>query len=403
MPRTDRATGRDYTPRPPQPHPDVRRPARPSSTTVAEAPREDDGAPPAFQIARLTHVPGGAAVKWVRRVDRVQRNAHNIRMFEGDYHQLHDDGRISARPGTLFLVCVEDRRAVERIYVYVYLSDDIWYDTGAPSVVREQSWHRILRNYVDGWTVLSRVQRVVRACTEGQLVVQAELYRLAPQPHRPDATSTAEIRETCVQALAHFRDIVSQATGNITELTNDSIHRAFRAWADNVAESTNTDYDSVVAALGDALAEPPPHIGGDLSDQLQELAGWLPDNHVEQRTEDELEAVLQACDSIRHRVADERHLRDWQFNVVRDLGMKRRQAHAAMQDRSLTEIFVANNHEAAVDYLDRYYDFRRPSAEDVERVLTEIADEGEAKRRQRPPSVENRLARNIRLERKQNG
>jgi len=321
-------------------------------------------------------------------------------MFEGDYHQMRD-GRISARPGMLFLLCIKDRHAVERIYVYIYLPDDIWYGTGAPPMVREQGWHRILRNYVDGWAVLSRVQRVVRACTEGQLAIQEELHRLPPRLNATPSESP-DVYDSAFQALAHFRDIANQATGNITELTNDSIRRAFGAWANNVAESTSTDYEAVVAALGDALAEPTPHTGGELQDHLQELASWLPDEHGERLAENELEIVLQVCDNIRQHVADERHTRTWQFNVLRELGMSRRRARPAMQDRSLTEIFVTNNYETAVDYLDRYYDFRGPSVEDVERVLTEIANEGEAKRRQRPPSVENRLARNIRLGRRRN-
>ncbi len=399
MPRTGRSTSRDYSStaasgRSPQ------RPQRQPSTTVAEAPRDDDGAPPAFQLSRHTHVPG-LSVQWVRRVDRVQQNAHNIRMFEGGYHQLRD-GRISARPGMLFLVCIKNRRAVERIYVYIYLPDDIWYDTGTPSVVRGPGWHRILRNYVDGWTVLSRVQRVFRACTEGQLAVQDELHRMTPELLGSLDVPDPEIRSTLIQALAHFRDIADQAIGNIVELSNDTIRRAFRTWADNVAESTSTNYEAVVAALGDALAEPSPHTGGDLSDQLQELASWLPDDHNERLAENELETVLQVCDNIRKSVDDERHTRQWQRDVLIRLGMQRRRAREAMQDRSLTEIFVSQNYETAVNYLDRYYDFRRPTVEDVERVLTEIADEEEVKKRQQLPHVENRLARNIRLGRRRN-
>lgn len=400
MPRTSRSTGGDYTPRPPQPHPDARRHAGPPATRVAEAPSADAGAPFTYLIARHTHVPGGVAVQWVRRVDRVQQNAHSIRMFEGDYHQLRD-GRISARSGSLFLICVKDRRAVERIYVYIYLPDDIWYDTGIPPIVRGQGWHRILRNYVDGWTVLSRVQRVIRACTEGQLAMQAELHQMAMLTTH-GAAPDPEIGATFVQALAHFRDIANQATGDITELTNDSIRRAFRAWATNVAESTSTDYDAVVAALSDSLAEPTPHTGGDLSDQLSELASWLPDEHGERLAENELEIVLQVCDNVRQYVADEQHTRTWQFNVLRELGMPGRQAREAMQDRSLTEIFMSQNHMTAVSYLDHYYDFGSTTAADVKQVLTRIANEGEAKRRQQPPSVENRLARNIRLGRKRN-
>lgn len=402
MPRTNRATGRDYASRPPRAHPDARqRPPTPPVTTVVEPPRADEGAPPSFQIVRHTHVPGGTAIQWVKRVDRVIQNAHNIRMFEGDYHRLAH-GRIYARPGNLFLISVKDRRDVERVCLYLYLPDDIWYNTGMPSIVRIQGWHRIVRNYADGWAVLSSVQRVVRACNEAQIMLQNALQAATIRAGSVAVSDGPETERTRT-AIAHFRDISEQAAGNITELTADSVRRSFRAWADGVAQATAADYDTVVTALSDALTEPTPHTGGTLEDTLRELAAWIPDRDLGDLENDDMDTVTQICDNVRTGIRDERRMREWQFRVLRRLGMTRGRAQDACNDRSLTEIFVGQHHETAVNYLDRFYDFRKTTPEAVDQALTAVADASQATKRRDRPSTDNRLARNIRIGRNRDG
>jgi len=317
-----------------------------------------------------------------------------MRMFAGDYHTM-EGGAIQALPGSLFLVCMQDRNKVEHISLYLYLPDDIWYDTGMPPMVRQAGWHRMMRNYVDGWAVLSRMQRIVRACTEAQLVLQEEIHR--SRRRAVDADPSDSVVHT--QALAQFRDIAERASGNITELTDDTIRRAFRAWADSVAASTRTDYEAVVAALGNALAEPTPHTGGDLETHLSDLASWVPNNNLAYLDTRELERILQIYDNVREAVRVESRQRDWQYSVLLQLGMPRRRARNAAQDRSLTEQLVGNHFETVVKYLERFYDFRKASVERVEQIITNTPRDGEGER-QHLPTVENRLARNIRLGRR---
>lgn len=396
MPRTDRATGRNYTSRAPLPHPDARRRTRgqqDATYVTTEPPRDDDGAPPVLQVARSTRVP--EKTEWVRRVDRVVPNAHNIRMFEGDYHQLVGD-RINARPGSVFLVCSKDRRGDEWIRTYIYLPDDIWYDTQTPPVQRVSGWHRIVRNYISGWTALTKVQRVVRACTLAEVALQEAFHAELRGSEDFEAEITPELQAT-MDAIEHFRSIATMVTGDINELNEDAIRRSFRAWADGVAESTSTSYDAVVNTLSDALVEPTPDTGGVLAEQLQELDSWLPTNtSVANLDEDELTLVMQVVANVTAAVRDERHLRQWQFEVLRRLGMNRRKARDASQDRSLTEILVANEHETAVNYLDRFYDVRSINPATVEEVLQVVANNG-ATERHELPTKERRLARRIRI------
>lgn len=396
MPRANRATGRNYTSRAPLPHPDARRRNRrqQDATYVTEPPRDDDGSPPILQVARSTRVPQGT--EWVRRVDRVVPNAHNIRMFEGDYHQLSGD-RINACPGSVFLVCSKDRRGDEWIRVYVYLPDDLWYDTQTPPVQRTHGWHRIVRNYISGWTALTKVQRVVRACTLAEVALQEAFHAgLRGTEDEGEAEITDEMTEI-MGAIEHFREIATRVTGDINELTEDAIRRSFRAWADGVAESTSTSYDAVVSTLSDALVEPTPDTGGTLTEQLQELASWVPDRGpLEHLDKDELTQVILVTDNVRHAVAEERQQREWQFNVLRRLGMNRRKARDAAQDRSLTEVLVAEEYETAVNYLDRFYDVRDINPDTVEEVLNVVANQRAAER-QHLPTKENRLARRIRI------
>jgi hypothetical protein len=274
--------------------------------------------------------------------------------------------------------------------------------------MRESGWHRILRNYVGSWTVLSRVQRVLRACTAAQIALQ-ETIQDENRAHFEEITGI-QVPEPADIAAAHaaadhFQEIANEVTGNITEMNLDAIRRSFRSWANNVAEFTETDYDRVVEALSEALTEPEPQTGGTLAEQLQELHAWVPDEHIgEVLADDELEMVLQVCDNVRAAVRDERHQREWQYDVLTRLRMPRRRARDAARDRSLTEILIANEHEAAVDYLERFYDFNRTSAGAIERTLNAVAnEEGATERRQKKlPTTENRLARKIRLGRRTN-
>jgi len=315
-------------------------------------------------------------------------------MFAGDYLEIRD-GQSAVRPGTVCLICIKARGGTERVHVYVYLPDDIWYQTNTPPLVRQPGWHRIMRNYLDGWTVLSRAQRVVRACTEAQLAIHDDMAAL-------DAADVLQ-RDAYVGALAHFQEIASAATGDIVTLTTDTIRRSFRSWADRVASSTGTNYDEVVTTLSDAIAEPTPHTGGDLHDTLKELAVWVPNRDLEHVGDAELDEILQVCENVQQAVRDERHTKGWQYAVLVRLGMRRRSATNASEDRSLTEILIGNHYETAVNYMDRFYDFRGTTPEDVERVLNEIANADtakKAKKRHKLPRAENRLARFIRLRKK---
>jgi hypothetical protein len=318
-------------------------------------------------------------------------------MFEGDYHQLTGD-RINARPGSVFLVCSKDRRGDEWIRVYIYLPDDIWYDTQTPPVQRVQGWHRVVRNYISGWAALTKVQRVVRACTLAEVALQEAFHAgLRGTEDEGEAEITPEMTQI-MSAIEHFREIAARVTGDINELTEDAIRRSFRSWADGIAESTSTSYDAVVATLSDALVEPTPNTGGTLAEQLQELESWLPErSSVADIDEDELVLVMQVVANVTHAVKEERRQREWQYDVLRRLGMNRRKARDAAQDRSLTEILVSEVYETAVNYLDRFYDLRNINPDTVEEVLRVVADKDMAKERQHLPTGENRLARRIRI------
>lgn len=401
MPRAGRQTGRSYESRAPLSHPDARRRYRDRPTaegSVTEPPQADDGIPTAFQAIRHTVVPL-RGVEWVRRVDRVSNNAHNIRMFEGGYVDVAS-GAIDARPGSIFLISTGGRRRnprnVEHIHVYIYLPDDLWFDTGAPPTIREQGWHRILRNFVASWTVLSRVQRIMRACIEGRVIMQEDMHRIEREAW-PNPASPLELA-TAASAAIHFSEIANRITGDIEELTNDSIRRAFDVWVVGVCRSTGSDRNDVVEALSNALVEPEPQTGGDLAEQLQALGSWLPDRDMTTSLDgDELVLAQQVVDNVQVSLRDERHQREWQYTVMRRLGMSRRGARMVSLDRSLTEILVGNHYDTAVNYLDRFYNFRKTDADSVERVLAEVANEGATKELRELPPTENRLARNIKL------
>jgi len=390
---------------------------------VTERVSDDSGSGPELLVRHRTRVP--PRTQWLREVTSVEPSRSGINAFEGEYVRTNKQGRgpneheyARIRPGSLLLTCVKNRQGHEHIVVFMYLPEDIWWQTGFEPVVRSTGWHLLVRSHIQSWVALSRVQRIVRACMEATAEARNLLYERTDEEHDDEyeallAAITHDEYEALLAAITHMQDIVNTVTGNIRELTHDSIRRSFDAWAHSIEETTQASRDEVLGLLSEALVDDTtdvpeiPHLN-DLLDRL--LNAVAPDGSLRpsRMGRDDLEQVSTLVTNIASSVHVEREVRTWQLNVLHTLDAQLQAKHnAGMQIITISDLTVDRDFTAALqrgarhaaEYLN---DTRRipATAEDISVALSNAVQQGTEQPSATAPSAENRLARNIRIGRR---
>jgi len=386
MPRSTRATDRNYESHAPVPHPDaMRNTPRPPPPSAPPAQNADIGLASEFIVSRRVPVPCSNIV-WVRHVHSVVRNASNIRTFLGRYvHE--DDGMLTAHPGGIYLVCRQDRNHDQWVYAYLLLPDDIWIEIADPPVQRVSGWHQLLRETIATWTTIPKVQRIAQACMHAELTLQ-QIIQDEVRSASPTAVTanTRAVREA-QQAIAHFRDIAERARNSA--VTQETVTERFNNFIDGLAIALQVD-----------AADVRTHIREILGTQVIQLGARIPPRQaIINASTAKLDEVAGLAETALANVQDARQERDYTLNVLQQIGAPFDNVDDVARDKCLLKLFRDDAFKAIAKHLRDEYSFRT-SAQAIRDAINILANTHLADERQDLPTSQTRRTRRIRIGRK---
>lgn len=384
MPRSE-PTGEDYTPTPPEPHPEARQRVVPPAP--APPPEED---PPLFTTAVSTRLPGGRA-EFVRRVTGVDNTQSGIQMFEGGYVYASDDGGgVMARPGELFLICNNPAQERQYINLYIYMPNNIWWPVPHREQRRSRGWHQAIRPTVRLWTALSAPERVRRACNTsiGQLRTYLQNTRL-------DSASVAQATD----ALNEFSAIRGAVENNGSSVTRAHLVDLFETWVAETCSATGADNDLVMNAVRDATYVEQPVKEDRLVTAITQLPPWLGDapEDLSRSCNGDLQRLHRILDRVKDLANREQAVREWQSHIMLALNIGPRKANRIAKDRDLTNMLRMGDCFAAVDHLRSRHGIKDKSYEAMRDAITAAGPFPGSAAVPDEASNDNRLARKIRL------
>jgi len=392
----------EYSSRRPQVHADAPAHQRPVLPPITAAqPREDEDVPVPFRISHYTTVPDDT--RWIKQVTAVRPNHSGMRSYSGGYVTIVD-GRAFVRPGMLLLVCRREREGHETVSLFVYLPHDMWHQISGRPVVRAVGWHQLMRNQINEWAVLSRPQRVLRACTEASVDVQEMLF---------NTREGTDAHQQLQAALVHLNEISRIATGDDVELSEDSLRRSFGAWLARTAELLDTEEETIAVAIREAFPIPETPNPTGFMELLGVLAEALDNNStyaLNNLSEVELSHIQMVLSSINTEVTNMHRARIHRGNFLTqiDFRLARREIgpidYHVMQNLARSEELTDKLTEspAAIAVYLSSKTRRNIRAQDVTYALSHIPALGTtpAVREETPRE---RLTRNVRIRRNQNG
>jgi hypothetical protein len=161
MPRRGNAEGQYRSPRKSPDRDEI------LNTTLRQAQNNSNiGMPVRFHDRVPTRLPIDN-IKWAREVDYVLPNAGRARDFLGRYVEGHAD---HVQPGSVLLICDEKDK---KLSTWIHLPLNTWYDTAFGRVPWAAGWAQVMRRHINSWVILSRAQRVVRACRSAFIALDA--------------------------------------------------------------------------------------------------------------------------------------------------------------------------------------------------------------------------------------
>jgi len=323
-------------------------------------------------------------------------NQSAIQLFVGSYVYLRDTA-LNITPGDILLVCTRRRGGPEVVHLLIFVNDDVWYEAHESPVTRAQGWHMLLRGPARSWTILSRRQRIFRACSEAMTSLAHEIHL---------ATSGgSDAPVTTINALEHFTEIRNQVIVTTAQHSYEEMRIALDDWLTSTAVASGRTRVDLVNSLLSAderqMLSPDTAIATPLAEAIADLAyvlghaGVLDDPRA---ADSELEDVQAACDHVSRLLDEERCARNLLMAAFTTLGMKPVTAFSAARDAMLRRILETRDYAASTRYmLSNYMDGTTFTAEQVQQAM-ESATQISA-----PvvlPGTENRQTRNIRLGRR---
>jgi hypothetical protein len=227
------------------------------------------GAPAHWRAARYVRTP--ARFDWLRQVTAVVGPVTGIRDFIGSYVNLRgtDVQQAFVHEGSVLLGCVPQvdtgmldttRRANYRranVMIYIFLPENIWYSPTNGTHAQRTGWHADIATELRSWTILTRVERVQRACREAI----ALLIRDAAI-HADEATNAAYLQFQ--QILASLEEQLGPAGAPNLNLV---IGQQLFIWLQDMAATLEIEPTRIRAIAYDLLAR-----GADLTEGSDALS-----------------------------------------------------------------------------------------------------------------------------------